>query len=1267
MVHGNNLTAGKMSVVCVFIFMILPTNLLGHILDTMCLTTSPDGEPVGSVTYLGIVSGFDEDAAMFYRRGASTRNYEKYSYPTIGNYSCNQTSSSEENISCGFFRQVQIGSVNQTEDDSPTSSDSVTLTDAETNEEEQRVLRFGVFQCRAAKYNFTETTTLIIMSRNAVFKPKSFTITVNLEDRVRLAMTPSPAVTAADIRWRHITRTGVIIKTEWRSNANPVIGKVSLNDAGVYEAYTMSSKEHYSGYTRLLVRGCRYNLWGHPASCEHTCPVCYNGGVCDDKSGRCFCPPGFTGDRCENACSRGFIGQRCDVECSEVSDYEDCRGTEICLPDPFGCSCAPGYKGLNCTEECAAGFYGAGCTQVCHCDDNTFCDIKTGLCSAGECESSWGGPMCQVTVLSIFGYGYPAVVNTGNKGPHSVYKALTKIQTESDTVELKVGREVETGSGATGSGVSSLYGSQNYSKDDTGLPYTDFPTISNMWGGGNIFSFRSDREDTESLGVFYVEGIYRQRKEHIPLVRMSNQASNVPQKITWTVGTGESVRLQLDSSTWSPSTLRWRHNGGKIIERANGKTYLTIMKARKADEGVYECFDETAEEKDKAIMLLKVRSCPSGKWGIYCNNTCPVCYYKGICHDETGECVCQAGYTGRSCSEICSSHGTFGPTCELLCGESGACQYTQICSPDPIGCHCRSGFRSERCHEYCGRRKFGPDCSMLAHCSSISDHVEGCSSDTCSYGYQGPGCQERNPHLQCISGLYGILCNYPCHCTSSYNVCDRTTGSCGRSGAEGCAAGWGGNNCNDALPALMEAPIFHIIDDELIILWNLWRPGVDYGTGPVKSYVVKYERDALSCSSCSVNVTGYSTLLEGLDPREVFSISVAAVKDIGGIDVTGPDSPPISVLSPCGRPYFSPEINNTSSLDNADLFVRWQIEAPAKWMECFLSIRVFYRMTNNQQVEGYETKDYNATQGDIRLENLKPCKSYDVKLAVVYRNGKTSRNSSSETAVTNSSGIFPEITVQEKDVSPTTLTIMWQLRGEGDSEWSSIGDENQYKLILIMETPGGNTTTNTYDLTQQYHTAKDLETNTTYIFDVTVEDCAGRKGPRESLNITTKPPPTTPIPELVTQSLTPESSKPQPSESSIYPVVLPILLPLLFLLIVIVVFLFFMKRRNKQRPSARRKVENFSGAVNKSSEMMPVKLSADVPPSTEFVTPSLESMTPSTETEILYSNLASDAFCIALENLHNYVQSKKLETDGFKKEFEVKQAFCLSLVNLYPM
>ena len=82
--------------------------------------------------------------------------------------------------------------------------------------------------------------------------------------------------------------------------------------------------------------------------------------------------------------------------------------------------------------------------------------------------------------------------------------------------------------------------------------------------------------------------------------------SVTPGRFTWSVGTGESVTLNV-SYTRSDSILRWRHNG-RDIPLANGNTTLTIHNARKADEGVYECFPaDYGDFRTKALMLLKVR------------------------------------------------------------------------------------------------------------------------------------------------------------------------------------------------------------------------------------------------------------------------------------------------------------------------------------------------------------------------------------------------------------------------------------------------------------------------------------------------------------------------------------------------------------------------------------------------------------------------------------------------------------------------------------
>ena len=42
---------------------------------------------------------------------------------------------------------------------------------------------------------------------------------------------------------------------------------------------------------------CSHDMWG-PASCANLCDNCYNGGICDDKTGECVCRPGFMGTNC---------------------------------------------------------------------------------------------------------------------------------------------------------------------------------------------------------------------------------------------------------------------------------------------------------------------------------------------------------------------------------------------------------------------------------------------------------------------------------------------------------------------------------------------------------------------------------------------------------------------------------------------------------------------------------------------------------------------------------------------------------------------------------------------------------------------------------------------------------------------------------------------------------------------------------------------------------------------------------------------------------
>ncbi|XP_033117433.1 uncharacterized protein LOC117117283 [Anneissia japonica] len=198
---------------------------------------------------------------------------------------------------------------------------------------------------------------------------------------------------------------------------------------------------------------CPRGKW-QPPYCESDCPVCYNGGVCSVHFGACICPPGFTGNNCEEACGHNNWGRDCNIICSS-KNKGNCKGSLYCLPDPFGCSCMSGYGDLDCkrvcdTEttgkygpgclldchcdasdcqpsegcnetanchtgytgtrclerktdvECPDGFYGPQCTKICHCRSSSKCDRNSGNCHDGDvCEDGWAGLGCQQVLPAL--------------------------------------------------------------------------------------------------------------------------------------------------------------------------------------------------------------------------------------------------------------------------------------------------------------------------------------------------------------------------------------------------------------------------------------------------------------------------------------------------------------------------------------------------------------------------------------------------------------------------------------------------------------------------------------------------------------------------------------------------------------------------------------------------------------------------------------------------------------------------------------------------
>ncbi|XP_033097302.1 receptor-type tyrosine-protein phosphatase T-like [Anneissia japonica] len=250
--------------------------------------------------------------------------------------------------------------------------------------------RVGVFSFEASKSAVVSRSAIVVTSSLAKIRMQFRTMTVGIGESVTINLSEGSGYN--DLRWRH--NYGDVIQM-WTGNSSVTIENIRAKDDGVYECYRGDSPDNNHGVMRLIVRDCPLSKWS-PPECEIDCPVCYNGGVCDDKTGLCICPAGFKGENCETGCGSNNWGRNCDVVCSSgVNKDEACRGQLFCPPDPVGCACINGYTGTKCDTACDSSHYGAGCRQVCHCHSGE-CDRKTGSCRpTSKCSVGYTGPACQ--------------------------------------------------------------------------------------------------------------------------------------------------------------------------------------------------------------------------------------------------------------------------------------------------------------------------------------------------------------------------------------------------------------------------------------------------------------------------------------------------------------------------------------------------------------------------------------------------------------------------------------------------------------------------------------------------------------------------------------------------------------------------------------------------------------------------------------------------------------------------------------------------------
>ncbi|XP_071959475.1 uncharacterized protein [Antedon mediterranea] len=247
--------------------------------------------------------------------------------------------------------------------------------------------RVGVFYLGAQKDGFrTAVINMPMQSQNANVRPTRSVMTASVGDAT---LTISVETDESSLRWRKDGGTEI---TDWNDIATVTITNVRLADAGLYECYVTGSRsEGLHAFIVIHVRDCPASKWS-PPFCQSSCPVCYNGGICDVYLGSCLCLTGFTGDNCETSYGGNHFGFNGYVLCT-ANVEEKCSGKLFCGQDPIGCGCASGWKDVDCSTECESGKYGPGCMFDCHCADSD-CDHSSGCNVTSVCDEGFEGERC---------------------------------------------------------------------------------------------------------------------------------------------------------------------------------------------------------------------------------------------------------------------------------------------------------------------------------------------------------------------------------------------------------------------------------------------------------------------------------------------------------------------------------------------------------------------------------------------------------------------------------------------------------------------------------------------------------------------------------------------------------------------------------------------------------------------------------------------------------------------------------------------------------
>ncbi|KAL2100137.1 hypothetical protein ACEWY4_004531 [Coilia grayii] len=251
--------------------------------------------------------------------------------------------------------------------------------------------------------------------------------------------------------------------------------------------------------------------------------------------------------------------------------------------------------------------------------------------------------------------------------------------------------------------------------------------------------------------------------------KMLNEAAFLPESLTVTASIGEYINIsyirkkvkQMDPLIYKNGTFLHSLPKHEISDTLQ----YPIRSVSVEDAGLYTARYIGDLNMSVGITRLIVRKCRAQMWGPDCSRSCPDCANGGVCHDETGECLCPPGFKGSNCEIVCGE-GRFGRTCKERC-LNGDCQSMVFCLRDPYGCSCASGWKGLTCREACPPGYYGAGCKLRCRCGGKGkcDRYRGC---VCP-GRHGSRCEtdDKPPvlsHLRDVELNAGII--YMVNCSA---------------------------------------------------------------------------------------------------------------------------------------------------------------------------------------------------------------------------------------------------------------------------------------------------------------------------------------------------------------------------------------------------------------------------------------------------------------------------------------------------------------------